>query len=248
MKHEWRFANSTGCAADGKLRAMLRSARSSLVSLAVGLLPACSDDMVPPPPAPLTSEEGSVLDGESSAGTGSGTATDAPAGDDLTSMETDSEGAGAAPPAQSMNPSAAAESAPASEVMQQSTTFEAENLEIGGQYADGVSSPFSGVALYANGDSVTLEHTFSELPGDYRIDVTGASSNSLVATADVQLGTRSLGTLAFRGTSSSVQTLEFSILASTPATRSLTLAAINDNDSWDLFVDKIELTFIGPTQ
>jgi arabinoxylan arabinofuranohydrolase len=125
-----------------------------------------------------------------------------------------------------------------------STMFQAETLEIGGQYAESVSSPFSGVALYADGDSVSVEHTFPVVPGTYRVDVTGASSNAFPATAEVLLGTRSLGDLEFRGMASSVQTLEFSIRAE-PTTRTLNLTAINDNNTWDLFIDEIELTLIS---
>jgi hypothetical protein len=125
-----------------------------------------------------------------------------------------------------------------------STIFQVEDMEIGGQYAESISAPFEGVALYADGDSVTLEHTFPALPGSYRADVTGASSNNRAATAELRLGERSLGNVTFRGTASSVQTIEFEVRAATPATRTLTLTAINDNNTWDLFVDQIELTLV----
>lgn len=224
---------------------MLSPARPPSVLLAIGLAAACSDDSVPPPPAPLTSAEGAVTSGQ---GTPQGGNDDAADPDDMTSTQTDDDGEDGVGPSETTTAMPPSPPATPSVPTRSSTLVEAEDLELAGQYAGTITMPFNGVALYANGDSVSFEHTFPELPGTYRIDVTGASSNQRVATAELQLGTRSLGDLAFRSATSSVQTLEFSILAATPATRTLRLLAINDDDTWDLFIDKIELTFIGPAE
>lgn len=117
--------------------------------------------------------------------------------------------------------------------------FEAEDLELSGQYAASIDAPFSGVALYANGDAVSLEYTFPA-PGSYRVDVTAASSDESTATVELLLDTRSVGELMFRGTDAEAKSVEFAIRTASP--RTLTFSAINDDNTWDLFIDKIEIT------
>lgn len=240
MKQEWRCAASTTRGPNGKLRAMSRAHRHSVVLLGVGLVPfACSGDLVPPEPEHLTADVGAADADSQSTSSNSTTAAESESSmADQPEPEPEPTSGGTDVSAPPSTP-AAGQPPPG-----MSTMFQAESLELSGQYADSISSPFSGVALYANGDSVSIEHTFPVVPGTYRVDVTGASSNNLAATAELLLGNRSLGNLAFRGTSSSVQTVEFSIHAS-PTTRTLNLRAINDNDSWDLFIDEIELTFVS---
>jgi len=220
---------------------MRRTLHLTLGLLAIGLLAcSCSGDELPPPPPARTAVAGPV---QSTADTS-----------DVSDVSdvSDSEPNGPTAPAdnepeetEAASPGPSEQSSPAAQPSQEtSTVFQVESMEIGGQYAESISMPFSGVALYANGDSVSIEHTFPAVPGTYRVDVTGASSNNAVATAELLLGMRSVGDVSFRGRMSSTQSVEFSI-RTTPATRTLTLSAINDNNTWDLFVDEIELTLIS---
>src|SRR5699024_10813078 len=55
------------------------------------------------------------------------------------------------------------------------TVIQAESMTIGGQYANTISSPFNGVALYANDDHVKFNHNFSS--GSSSFSLRGASDN-----------------------------------------------------------------------
>jgi hypothetical protein len=141
-------------------------------------------------------------------------------------------------------PSLAPTASPSQSAAATSTVFEAEDQELDGQYVETVTTPFSGVALYATGDSISFEHEFS-VPGAYRADLTGASSNTLSATGELRLDTRSAGRFAFQGTTTSVQSIDFSVQTAGDEPRTLTVTATNDNNTWDLFIDQIEITFVG---
>ncbi len=242
----WCFVGSTRRKPTGKLVAMTRSSRISPILLAVGIVPcACADAQ--PPPAPESLVTGAATD-VGSAGPGPDVSlppapTDGPT-DPVESTSTPSGPTSDDPtpsdPTPPRPPSSPTPSGPSQPAQTTATVFQAEDEEIDGQYAEIVSSPFDGVALYANGDSISIEYDFSSEPGSYRADITGASSNNLSATGELRLDTRSVGRFAFRGTDSAVESVEFSV--QTPGTRTLTLTATNDNNTWDLFIDQIEIT------
>lgn len=123
--------------------------------------------------------------------------------------------------------------------------FEAESLDLEGPYGGPVQSPFAGVALYANEDELSFEFTFPAVPGEYRIDVTGASDGSTAATAELLVEGTSRGMLAFEGTSPSVESVPLTLNTGAPLQQTLTLRPVNDDGSWDLFIDRIEIFRIG---
>jgi hypothetical protein len=60
----------------------------------------------------------------------------------------------------------------------QSFTIQAESMTTAGQYAGKISSPFAGVAYYANNDRSTITVNFPDGSGNYDISIRGASNNS----------------------------------------------------------------------
>lgn len=116
--------------------------------------------------------------------------------------------------------------------------IECEYLTKAGPYAGNITSPFSGVALYANGDKCYSNYSFSSSK-TYTISVRGASNNSSTAKVAVYIGGSKIGTLSFTGTSASVQSLSFS---ASIETKEIRLQVDDDTGAWDAFVDYYEIT------
>ncbi|BCJ93967.1 endo-1,4-beta-xylanase [Anaerocolumna cellulosilytica] len=118
------------------------------------------------------------------------------------------------------------------------TRTECESLTKSGTYAGNITSPFSGVALYGNGDACYNNYTFSDSK-NYTIYVRGASNNSSTAKVGVYIGGTKAGTLNFAGTTASVQNVSFYTSA---GTKEVKLQVDEDNGTWDAFVDYYEMT------
>ncbi|WP_111978600.1 glycosyl hydrolase family 8 [Algibacillus agarilyticus] len=111
-------------------------------------------------------------------------------------------------------------------------------------YTGIVASPFNGVAAYGNGDGAELTAALSNVPGQFRLDVRGASSANSAAGMSVYLGGKKIGGLSFSGTSPSVQSISFS-LDEQPANSNITFKLESDNGSNDTFLDWYELHHEG---
>ncbi len=122
--------------------------------------------------------------------------------------------------------------------------LQAEDGTFSGEYADSITSPFGGVALYADDDAVNFRVEFPIVPGEYRIDIAGASSDSATATANVLLESEMIGTLSFGSTSRSVQSIDVDVLRGSLSTQTLSIVAVGDDGSWDLFIDQVEVTLL----
>ena len=122
-------------------------------------------------------------------------------------------------------------------------TIQIEDLNIGGPYAGAIDTPFNGVAFYGNGDKAEGTVNLSTLPGLYRVEIAGASSNNNEARIDLMLAGNSLGSFGFSGTSTSTSTKEVTISGANPITLALELTT--DNGSNDTFLDQITFTFLG---
>jgi len=121
--------------------------------------------------------------------------------------------------------------------------YECESMSIGGQYAGTISSPFSGVALYANGDycqtgNLSWDNT------QRTISVRGCSNNSSTATVVVKMNGYEMGRISFTGTTPTVKSI-----SCTPQSGSygVQLTIDNDNNTWDAYVDYIEISDGGTT-
>lgn len=118
------------------------------------------------------------------------------------------------------------------------TRIECENLTKSGLYAGNITSLFSGVALYANGDSSYNNHYFSSTK-TYTISVRGAANNNSTAKVSIYVGGNKIGTLSFTGTAASVQSLNFSTSA---GVKEIRLLMEEDIGNWDTYLDYYEIT------
>lgn len=124
-------------------------------------------------------------------------------------------------------------------------TIETSSMTTGGQYASKITSPFNGVALYANGDYATTEATFPEGNGVYTVEVTGASNNSSKASVSLYVGGSKIGSFSFTGTSASVSSSQTKMYFEN-TTAEVKLLLETDNGSNDTYVQKIVFTLDRP--
>lgn len=125
-----------------------------------------------------------------------------------------------------------------SPVVAASVRYECESMTLGGQYAAKISSPFSGVALYANNDycqtgNISWDNT------QKTVSIRGCSNNSSTATVAVRMNGYEMGRVSFSGTTPTVQSF-----TCTPQTGSypVQLIVTNDTGSWDVYVDYLEIS------
>lgn len=118
-----------------------------------------------------------------------------------------------------------------------STKIEAENMTKGGQYTANISSPFSGVALYANNDLVKYTQNFSS--GTHNFSLRGASNNSTMARVDLKIGGVTKGTFYFGGSSPAVYTLNN--VSHGTGNQEIQLVVTADNGTWDAYLDYLEI-------
>lgn len=116
------------------------------------------------------------------------------------------------------------------------TKVEAESMTISGPYAGTISSPFNGVALYANQDAVAYNQYFGN--PTHQFSVRGASNNSSTARVDLVIGGVTHGSFYFTGTAPTVQTL--SNITHATGNQEVKLIVTTDNGTWDAYVDYIE--------
>ncbi|MFD3258135.1 polysaccharide deacetylase family protein [Paenibacillus lentus] len=117
------------------------------------------------------------------------------------------------------------------------TKIEAESMTKSGQYAGNISSPFNGVALYANNDSVRFTHNFTK--GTSNFSLRGASNNSNMARVDLKIGGQTKGTFYYGGSSPAVYTLNN--VSHGTGNQVVELVVTADNGSWDAFLDYLEI-------
>ncbi|ASS65388.1 MULTISPECIES: polysaccharide deacetylase family protein [unclassified Paenibacillus] len=118
------------------------------------------------------------------------------------------------------------------------TKVEAESMTRGGQYASTISSPFSGVALYANNDLVKYTQNFTS--GTHTFSLRGASSNSAMARVDLKIGGVTKGSFYFGGSSPAVYTL--SNVSHGTGNQEIQLVCTTDNGTWDVYLDYLEIS------
>lgn len=118
-----------------------------------------------------------------------------------------------------------------------STKKEAESMTKVGQYTGNISSPFSGVALYANNDLVKYTQNFTS--GTHSFSLRGASNNSNMARVDLKIGGVTKGTFYFGGSSPAVYTI--SNVSHGTGNQEIELVCTSDNGTWDVYIDYLEI-------
>lgn len=123
--------------------------------------------------------------------------------------------------------------------------IQAETMTVAGPWASTISTPFSGVALYANNDNVTATGNFNSVPGNYTFEVLGASSSE-GADAGVTLKVGGVQIATFNFTSTTPVTKSVSVgLSSGGTSQTVELILETDNGSSDTFIDWVGWTYSG---
>lgn len=117
------------------------------------------------------------------------------------------------------------------------TRIEAENMTISGPYASRISSPFNGVALYANGDSVKYTQYFEN--NTHNFSLRGASNNSNMARVDLRIGGQYKGTFYYGGPYPAVYTIHN--VSHGTGNQEVELILTEDDGTWDAFIDYLEI-------
>lgn len=117
------------------------------------------------------------------------------------------------------------------------TRVEAENMTKSGQYTGNISSPFNGVALYANNDSVKYTQYFEN--DNHSFSLRGASNNSNMASVDLRIGGQTKGTFYFGDSYPAVYTIDN--VSHGTGNQEVELIVTSDNGEWDAFVDYLEI-------
>ncbi len=114
---------------------------------------------------------------------------------------------------------------------------EAENMTKGGQYTSNISSPFNGVALYANNDKVSFTHNFTKSTSNFSLR--GASNNSNMARVDLRIGGQNKGTFYFGNQYPAVYNLNN--ISHGTGNQLVELIVTSDNGTWDAYLDYLDI-------
>nr|WP_243456502.1 carbohydrate-binding protein [Mobilitalea sibirica] len=106
-----------------------------------------------------------------------------------------------------------------------------------GQYTGNISSPFNGVALYANNDMVSYTQYFAS--GNHSFTLRGCSNNSNMARVDLRIGGQTKGTFYFGGSYPASYTINN--VSHGTGNQQIQLVVTADNGSWDAFIDYLEI-------
>ncbi len=121
----------------------------------------------------------------------------------------------------------------------------ANTMSIGGTYTGTISTPFTGVALYGNGDYCSTMVNFPSVEKSYKINVTGATSTSgTTAGASVYIDGTKAGEISFTSVTGEVQ----SVIVTLPAdagSKELKLVLETDTGANDTYISKIEIEIHG---
>ena len=126
----------------------------------------------------------------------------------------------------------------------QANTIQTEAMTLAGPYAGTVSSPFAGVALYGNGDKASITAVFDSIPGNYLVQITGASSNASDAGVSLYIDQVKVKTFVFTGTNASLKEAVITLNTGINS-KKIELILENDNGSNDTYLDKITITYQG---
>lgn len=113
------------------------------------------------------------------------------------------------------------------------TKVECEDMTLGGQYAGKVSSPFFGVALYANDDLCKYTQYFAN--STHSFSIRACANNSSTATVALKIGGETKGTFSISGSTPAVYTLNN--ISHGTGNQEIQLVVTGDTGQWDVYVD-----------
>lgn len=125
-----------------------------------------------------------------------------------------------------------------------SSEIESSSLTtINGQCGPNIQS--TNVIFYCN-ESARVQKgiILPKVPGNYKIDIWGASSNSSEAGITVKIGTKTVTTLYWTGTANTLQTKSFAVMDG-GAIQDISFVLTTDTGANDTILDKYTLTYVG---
>ncbi len=122
-----------------------------------------------------------------------------------------------------------------------SNSKECEDMTKSGQYTGNVSSPFNGVALYANNDAVSYTQYFSE--GSHDFTLRGASNGDNMAKVDLVIGGSTVGTFYYGDANVAEYTI--SNVSHGTGNQTVKLVVTADDGQWDAYIDKLTISAAG---
>ncbi|MDX2189482.1 MAG: glycosyl hydrolase family 8 [Bacteroidota bacterium] len=129
-------------------------------------------------------------------------------------------------------------------ILGQAVTLQVESMTTGGPYAGIISSPFSGVAYYGNGDNSTSSVSLYSNTGVFLVSLRGASNNANNAGIDLKINGTTVAQFTFTSSSPVIlyKTLNLNLPNSNP---SIQLILTTDNGSSDTYLDYISFAYNG---
>lgn len=112
-------------------------------------------------------------------------------------------------------------------------TIQCESMTRSGQYAGAITSPFSGVVLYANNDAVDFNKYFAYDTHDFTLR--GASNGNKTAKVDLVINNEKKGTFTFSGTSATESTIKG--VKHPTGEINIKLVVSTDDGTWDVYLD-----------
>ena len=114
-------------------------------------------------------------------------------------------------------------------------TIQCENMTKSGKYTGTVTSPFSGVVLYANNDAVDFNKYFAYDTHDFTLR--GASNGNRTAKVDLVINNEKKGTFSFTGTSATTSTIQG--VKHPTGNINIKLVVSTDDGTWDVYLDQL---------
>ena len=113
---------------------------------------------------------------------------------------------------------------------------ECEAMTINGQYAGKISSPFNGVALYANNESCKFNQYFAN--GTHDFTLRGCSNGSNMARVDLKIGGVTKGTFYFGDQYPAEYTIKN--VSHGTGNQTIELVVTADDGNWDAYIDYLK--------
>lgn len=114
--------------------------------------------------------------------------------------------------------------------------MQCEAMSKSGQYTGNISSPFDGVALYANNDAVSFNQYFAN--GTHDFTLRGASNGGNMARVDLVIGNVTKGTFYFGDQYPAEYTIEN--VSHGTGNQTVQLIVTADDGNWDAYVDYLK--------
>ncbi len=117
------------------------------------------------------------------------------------------------------------------------TRVNCNTMSLSGPYAGQINNPFSGVALYGNGDTASYSQYFQS--GTHSFTLRGCSNNNNMARVDLYIGGVNKGTFYYGGPNPASYTINN--VSHGTGNQQVELRCTADDGTWDAFIQYLEI-------